>query len=565
MHRLPEVRARKLGRKGVLCGIFIYLSLSVLGCNPSIRPDGHFEGILVQRKTTETEQQPVGIDIVLNKNNTGSIIALSRFHEPVFSVEIQSFSSNSVKLVIPGYYTSPIELVRNSGCYSSKPGTQGGWAVEFCYNAERFLLEINTEDHFSVFALSGDRFAPAVPPTLETPRSFLLSEAIQLALEKNFESRIQYEHLIQAKHAARAAFLSLLPSVGLSAILSLISPTVLGALGSIGNLAPFLLPTRWFQAKEASHAYHAEKLGRTLMQADLATEIEGLTYTLLRDQGLEAFYSKVVYQGDKIVEAIKVLEQSGGMPAGAVDPVQTSLYSAKMDLMALRAMVRQDLGAISQAMGFFSQTAVSNIVLDTESLPITEAKPLKPEEFREVVIARSFEIAQLDELIKVAEYQKQELYFSWLDPSAENSTDLGFGLREVIQIGKSRIQELKVRREQVQSAVLRRLGGTANEFNMSLNAYLIGEERRKLQDQRMERTLAQIYPGTPLSTNDIQSLLDDILSGGVRSEGILSGFRIARAKFDRLMLQGSYFQLQRRFTPAEKAQRSWLYRKRKLN
>ena len=48
-------------------------------------------------------------------------------------------------------------------------------------------------------------------------------------------------------------------------------------LGTIGDLVPFLFPSRWFHAKEAREISVVEQNTLALLRADLMPQVEGLT------------------------------------------------------------------------------------------------------------------------------------------------------------------------------------------------------------------------------------------------------------------------------------------------
>ena len=72
---------------------------------------------------------------------------------------------------------------------------------------------------------------------LDTTRAndLTLAQAIDLALKRNFDSRIEYERLISAKHASKAAWLNLLPHLSLSGVLAAFTPSATNLFWSRGR------------------------------------------------------------------------------------------------------------------------------------------------------------------------------------------------------------------------------------------------------------------------------------------------------------------------------------------
>jgi hypothetical protein len=194
-------------------------------------------------------------------------------------------------------------------------------------------------------------------------------------------------------------------------------------------------------------------------------------------------------------------------------------------------------------MGFSNPEAILELTLDPEVLPIDVARPLDTEPLSRAALAHSYEVAQMTDLIAVAAVQKREVYFNWLDPAGDYTAALGFGLADQIAVGRSRIRELQIRREQLQAAIAQKIAGAVAQYDGALLSFPVVKEGVALSDRRMTRVLSQITPGSPLNTLDIEAVFQDTISCWIRYETILAGFRVARSLIDRSLLQGVYAQL----------------------
>jgi hypothetical protein len=169
------------------------------------------------------------------------------------------------------------------------------------------------------------------PHAWEVPAHYTQREAMSRAFTESFDSRAIYERQIQARHAARASYLNLLPHLSMSSILSAVAPSVTGLLGAIGDLVPFLLPNRWLQAKSAAHQSQAQRQALALMRADAAAQVEGLSYALERDFQILAHYRTLMDLAVQTRDKLQRIELSGGMPEGSTDHLNATINWMSLD------------------------------------------------------------------------------------------------------------------------------------------------------------------------------------------------------------------------------------------
>jgi hypothetical protein len=377
----------------------------------------------------------------------------------------------------------------------------------------------------------------------ETPAIYSLDGAMDRAFHENFDTRIQFEHVIQARLSARASYLNLLPHLSLSSVLSVFIPSVTGILGAIGDLAPFLLPTRWYQAREAALMSKSERQSLALMRMDAAAQVEGLAYALDRDRSILEQYSAFLSQAFQVRDSIQKLELANQLPEGSTDHLKAMINSMSLDMSALRLIVTQDRAVLAQAMGFFNPSAVADLTLGSEALPIDQAVPLDTQPTTRQAIARAYELVQMDYLIQISGLQKRELYFNWLDPAGDYRAALGFGLGSLVAVGRSRIHELQIKREQLAAAVAQKIAEAVGEYDQALESYRLAQEGVEIQKVRLARVISQVTPNSSLNTMDVAGIFQDSLGSAIRLRTVLTSFRVARSRIDRALLHGHYLQL----------------------
>src|SRR6185437_16736993 len=93
----------------------------------------------------------------------------------------------------------------------------------------------------------------------------------------------------------------------------------------ISDLAPFLLPSRWLQASEASDQSRAEQDADRIMRLDMGAQIEGLFYTYDRDRKSLALYQAIRKKYEGIQDDVFKREKAGQLPVGSADNVSAVL------------------------------------------------------------------------------------------------------------------------------------------------------------------------------------------------------------------------------------------------
>jgi len=537
----------------------------VMGCLPEGFKDGHFEGTLQLRPELRStlfhaeinekgrrseglssfaapaliDSTLVSIDLKFDKEIRGEVEIKDMQGKLLYLIAIEKLSQKKFYLSISSISPEPVEMSlepKSQGCFSSS----GDPVIQICAKENRLAIQVSHKKAFPFFALTGDRFAKEVPFPLETPVEMTLSDAIAQALKGNFNSRIEFEHTLQARLTAKAAFLNLLPHLNLANLLTNFPLSVYSVLAVVGDLCPFLLPNRWFMAKEAGQLFQAEKYAEILMQADLATQVEGLGYIFQRDLELFDFTRIMAGRVREVRDKVLALEDLEQFPLGSSDHLNAYANVLDLDAYSLGEVVKVDKRALSQALGYHNPDAVEGILFNPEVLSLDQAIRLDDRQLGQIALERSFELQQVDALIVYSEYKKEEFYFSWLDPTTDPTIELGLALGDVVAVGQSRIEELKIKREQLQSILLQKMSGAVYQYNNAIEIYPQVTQGLEIQDRRIRRVLEQVVPHSNLNTLDIQQIYQDYVVNWMRQQQAVVDFRIARSNIDRMLLQGYY-------------------------
>ena len=376
--------------------------------------------------------------------------------------------------------------------------------------------------------------------TAETPQAYTVATAIDRAMKMNFDSRIEFEHVIQAKQNAKAAYLNLLPHLSINSILALVVPSPASILSVAGDLVPFLLPSRWFQAKQAKDNSWAEQQALVLMRMDTATLVEGLFYANERDRAVQGIYKGLLDTAGVVREEVRMREKMGQYPKGSTDNLDSIINSMNQDYDLYNQVLAEDLASISQSLGYYTPTAVSAAALGAEPDNIDQAKAMDLKTITDTAVQRSFELKQIDDLMAASKNSKNQLYFNWLDPVGDPTANLGFNLKANFAVANSKITEVQLRRSQIQNILENKAFAAVTEYNQSLKTYAEAKDGVAINQRRMNQILNFVKVGNDVDLFHILDIVQDSLAAGMRQANALTTYRISRGKIDRLLLQGYY-------------------------
>jgi hypothetical protein len=249
------------------------------------------------------------------------------------------------------------------------------------------------------------------------------------------------------------------------------------------------------------------------MDADGMNVAEGLALTVLRDGETIAQLQSQEGSVTAIRDLILAKEQIGAMQTGTSDNVTSVVNQIESEIVALQAVQEQELAALGQAVGFFNPKAIRSVAFGTDQSQagFTIDAPVKSDlnDWSNLAIARSPEFDQMKELLKLAQSQKRESYFDWLDPSASGSTGIGAGTPSLIAVGKDQIAEVQARTDQVKSILITKLSDAVSDMNVSLQSYAVAGTGQDIQNRRVDRLAENFTLAIDVSMAELVDALQD--------------------------------------------------------
>ena len=380
----------------------------------------------------------------------------------------------------------------------------------------------------------------------EPPAIYAIPQLLERARTRNFNTRAEFEKVLQAKLTARNAHLNLLPHINTSTVLSLIPLSFTGFLRSIGDLLPFFLPNRWAQAAALKETSKAELDAFRVLQATTMNVVEGLALMVLRDEESIERMQENRLSIMAIRDEIITQEQAPGsiIQVGMSDEVNSVLNALLRSIYTLQEAVTEDRLALSQACGFFNPQAVADVARLTV-LPVPGPLPGPAQAWEQLALNRSQQIAQLDHMLEAANHSATARLFQWIDPMGDSAGGIGFGLPSYIKIGQSQIRQIFDMRLNAESMLTQQIGVALVQSQLVFDNYRLAVEGSHLAELRITRLLLNFRTGnfgsgTSFVLADLTAALQDKVVNDVSQINGAYSYLALLAQMDFLTYSGPY-------------------------
>jgi hypothetical protein len=433
----------------------------------------------------------------------------------------------------------------STSCFTSvKTSSNKNSSLEFCWGGDKIHVIGNLQTA-QVFELSLTLSLAEEMPTLEIPTRFKVSDLIERSKSHNFESVVEFQKVLEAKSQAEVAYLGLLPHASLNAGLALISLNYQFIIRSIGDLAPFLLPSRWALAAEAKDLLVAEKQAWIIMNLDGMNITESLAKSARRDSEALARLNtqKEIIEG--LRDLVRVKEGAGLLQLGSSDALTSLMNQIQMNLIQLEGVQRIELSALSHAAGFYNPRAIIGIdpedthlsgLADSVQLPIQ----LDFNTSLQNAIVRSAELRQVLAMVQWARDNRTERIFNWLDPVSALGSTLGANYPAYMKVSFYQIDEMIARKEQLKSIIFKKVSDTFTQLNLNVQDYTLAVQSKEIQERRVLRISQNLKTGINFIMSDLVLALEDQVKADLDIVNTQYGYLIALSRLNRLLYQGPY-------------------------
>lgn len=511
---------------------------------------GHYEGFEVVDGTAGPAQSSIGGDLQIASNGTIEVSIATEPSSGQPTTFSGTLSGQTLALSSPsGLLPKPLTLASGpNGCYTDAAGDQ------LCFDGAELRVLIvtapasgSTPESTIKFVL--DRMDPAggtpsPTPSPLAPGPYSVDQLVSTAQTRNFNTQVQFDSVIQAKLNAQESYLNLLPHLNFGSGLDLIGFVTETMVRAIGDLLPFILPDRWFEASAANHAAAAEWDSYRIVQADGMNVVQGLAYSVLRDEqallAMEQNRAAITQVRDEVLAAEE--NGSGTVQIGASGEITAVINTVVGGIDEMQETIAEEKTALAQAAGFADPQAVTAVI--PVALPdMSGPLPGALSDYETAATNRSLELLQIDDMVEYAQDMKKAGYFQWLDPTGSDSGSLGFGLIDSLKIDSSQIQQLYDQKSGTQASLLQQVSDALSSSSELVQQYQLAVQASQLAETQVERLLLDFRTGVQFDMGDLATNLQDKTTGDIGQINGQYAYLILEAQMDFLTYSGPYANL----------------------
>ena len=377
-----------------------------------------------------------------------------------------------------------------------------------------------------------------------------IDDVVKKVSTENLEVYANALKVYQAEKSISVARGNLLPKLNFWRIISTpFDPRSL--VGIVGDIAPFLIPSNWFNFKAEGLMYQAQRESYKALWANEVMTARGLYIHLLFDKNLLSHIRQSQKDIKSMASVIRSHEVLGGTPVGASRELEIRLLALEEDARALQMLIVEESGLLAYMMGYGVTT-----ILEVEEIPMPNFDsfvPLAYESYEQKVLAYSPELKQYDFIIAASKYIKRTAQFSLfgVTDKSRGTTNgifddvpiqdgLGFGTPASIQVAKSKTEMLKVQKQGAEETLKRQLKLLVTNYNLDIENYKGLKRRVELTKQSADSLLSRMRLGEDIDTLQLVEASRNHVQADSALFGAQFRFLINRDKFDRLTFQGDY-------------------------
>jgi len=544
-------------QKKASVGLMLFVGLGLSGCNSF--DVGHYQGKLLSghfpSENSKQDHEPFTIQAETTGKHAKSIKFLSREGRELFSFLLSKDQRTGFQMEIPSLRrnfrlkkaASPIQGSQYSNCLFSEPDME----VLQCWSDRDFYFALQDPQGQLLFEVRGGVFSKS-EHKVEEPRDYQVSELLDLAMNKSFQSMVEYESMLQATYSAWNARANLLPHFrAFNAIgLLTLAPPVL--LTSLADWFPFLLPNRWMMALDSGFQARAAQMGFSVMQANLAAQVHSLAYAWVHSGERLKVVEEYSAQLDRTIAYVSQLRDQKGISQVSLNSLKAYREALDITQVELKRELSANRSGLSEALGLFNPQGVSHVLVDDHFPDIVDGTPVIANELFSLANGVALERRQLHFLKRALLARTLEITFNWMDPTGSPLTALGFnqipqGLAAQSKMNVLEIEELKFEQKlrMIADQIQSQTRGAQQGFREALEAI----EQSKLEMAEISRSLLG-NDSTPETTtrNDVTILqflnsFRGILSQELAAINYRERWNLAFVRSQRLLYTALYRQL----------------------
>ena len=377
-----------------------------------------------------------------------------------------------------------------------------------------------------------------------------LSDVVRRVSRENLTVQSNAQKVYQAKASIAVTRGNLLPKLNLWRIVT--APlSLLGALGVVEDVAPFLIPGNWFAAKAQKQFYYAEVEGYRTLKANEILTAKSTYIHLYYDQSLLRDIETSKSEVKASLDFVRAQEETGMVPQGTSAEIEIRYLSLQEDARSVRSLIREESALLSVLMGYSASTELE---IDPVSLvsPSTQS-PVSYNDLEARALNASPELRQYYYLIYASQYVKKDTRFSLFGTSTLSNgvaggifdnvprqDGLGFGSGASVNVSKAQTKNLELQKAGAAETVKRNLRIAVDAHNLDIDNYSGIVRRAELTSEIQNNINRRLELGELVPVRDIiETSRSRIQAISQRSEA-RARFMINQDRINRLVMRKDY-------------------------
>lgn len=377
-----------------------------------------------------------------------------------------------------------------------------------------------------------------------------MEDVVQKVSQQNLAVYQNALKVYQAKKSISVARGNLLPKLNFWRIIT--APfDARGLIDIVGDIAPFLIPSNWFQLKAQSQMYEAEKEAYKALWANEVMTAKALYIHLSFDKNLLTHIEQGKKELKSLASIIHTHEVLGGVPQGASRELEIRMLALEEDTRALSVLVEEEESLLVFMLGYEAKTKIQ---LEPLMLPdFEQLEPLNYENYVDRVVQSSPELKQYDFIIKASKYVKKTAEFSLFGVTNESrgvaggifdnvpiQDGLGFGTPASIKIAKSQTEMLRSQKQGAEETLKRQLRLMVANYNLDLQNFSGLKKRVDLARAVVEQYNSRLILGEEVDSISLIEASRNHIQADSAFFSAQYRFLINQDKVSRLLFQGDY-------------------------
>lgn len=524
-------------RSNFLNVAFIVSLLLLVGCGQNLKEiEGDYKGSITTIRVDEVTTFQIESAVKATNNSLEITIQNAETNEELYIFSVKKKNKNLLLSSSMFQQNETVELETNGACASTSSNAR--LKVSSCLTSTSLLFNIvDIEQNFKLILIATKEDETLDGHSIES-REYTLAELVELANRYNLENILQAQSVYQGREEILLNRGRLFPSFNMGTIIAGVD-FPFGLTSEVGNLLPFLFPNNWYRLSKSETLFEAERLSYAALKANQVSLVEGLYYTILRDQGYQKSLDGHL---ERLMNLKNIMDRQFEMGIGTESParyIQLKISDITTDIISIEDFLVNQNTSIMRSIG--ASPSKGTLQLAQVTLPnLNKATEIDLRGAENQAIAVSFERQTALQLELASQFQVGEATWSWLNPNSDPSFNIGLGWEHAIKIEELNGRQAQINRRIIENKIRQELQSIESRLHLIFAQYVVDLEGLQSAEALLSFETERFQNGDDVKAIELLDLSETILKFNVKLTALQYSYLITMGKLDRLLLEGFY-------------------------